>query len=54
MRDVYMQYAQRWHRLYSQASEQSSDTDVINQQVIIDFTSNVTVLSGKQPNDVLV
>ena len=54
MCDVHMQYAQRWRRLYSQASEQSSNTDAINRQIIIDFTSNVTVLSGKQPNDVLV
>ena len=38
-----MQYVLRWHHLYSQASEQSSGTDVINRQVIVDSTSNATV-----------
>ena len=52
---VHMQYMQRWYRLYSQASEQSSDTSVINWQLIItDSTSNVTVLSGKQSDNVLI
>ena len=42
-----MQYAQRWCCLYSQASGQSSDTDAINWQVIVDSTSYVTVIVGK-------
>ena len=54
MRNVNTQYAERWHHLYSQTSEQRSDTDVINWQVIVDSTSNVTVLSGKQSDDVLM
>ena len=45
---------QRWHCFYSGASEQSSDTDIINQQVIVDSTSNITVLSVKQSDDVLM
>ena len=49
-----MQCMQRWRHPYSQASEQSSDTDIINRQVIIDSTSNFTILSGKQPDDVLM
>ena len=54
MCNVNTQDTQRWHHLYSQASEQSSNTEVINQQVIVDSKSNVTVLSGKQSNDVLM
>ena len=38
---------QRWHRLYSQDSAQSSDSNVINQQVIIDSSSNITVFQEK-------
>ena len=49
-----MQYMQRWHHLYSQASEQSSNTSVINRQVMFNSTSNVTILSAKQPDDVLM
>ena len=49
-----MQYSQRWRRFYSQASEQSSNTNVTNQHVTFDSTSNLTVLSGKQPDDVLM
>ena len=52
---VHMQYVLRWHHLYSQASKQSSNTDVINQQVIVDSTSNATVyFSGKQSYNVLM
>ena len=40
------QYAQRWHSLHSQVSEQNSDVNIISLQLIIDSTSNVTVLSG--------
>ena len=54
MHNVNTHYAQRWHHLCSQASEQRSNTNIINQQVIIDSTSNVIVLSGKQANDVLM
>ena len=54
MRKVHTHYSQRWHCLYSQASEQSSDTSIINQQVIVDSTSNVTGLTGKQPDYVLM
>ena len=46
--------AQRWHRLCGQASKQNSDTDVIIWQVIVDSTSNVTILSGKKSDDVLM
>ena len=38
----------------SQASEQSSHTIAINQHVIVDSTSNVTVLSGKQSDGALM
>ena len=47
MHNLHTQYVQRWRRLYSQTSEQRSDTSAINRQVIVDSTSNVTVLSGK-------
>ena len=40
---------QNWYCLSTQASEQSSDAIIINQQVIIDSTSDITVLSGKKP-----
>ena len=53
MRKVHVQYMQRWHYLYSQASEQSCNTNVINGQVMFASISNVTILSGKQPDDVL-
>ena len=49
-----MQYASRWCRLYTQASEQSRNTDVINRQLIVDHTSIVTVLWGKQSDNVLM
>ena len=39
---IHTQYAQRWCCVYSQASEQSSHTNIINQQVTINSTSNVT------------
>ena len=45
MRNVHAQYMQRWCHLYSQASEQSSDTNAIKWQVIVDSTCNVTILS---------
>ena len=54
MRNVHTQYTQRWHHLCSQAGEQSSNTNIINQQEIIDSTSNVTILSRKQLDDVLM
>ena len=54
MCNVYTQYAQRWCHLYSQASEQSSDTNVINQRVIVESASDVTVLLGKQSDGVLM
>ena len=38
---------QSWYCLSTQASEQSSDANVINQQVIIDSTSDITILSEK-------
>ena len=44
-----MQYVLRWHHLYSQASEQSSDTDVINQQVIVESTSNAGFFQENNP-----
>ena len=47
MCNLHTQYVQRWHHLYSQTSEQRSDTSAINRQVIVDSTSNVTVFSGK-------
>ena len=54
MRKVHKQYVQRWHHLYSQAREQSSDTNIVNRQVIVDSTSNVTILSEKQHYNVLL
>ena len=36
-------HAQRWCHCCSQASEQSSDTNVINRQIITDSTSNATI-----------
>ena len=54
MHKVHTQYTQRWHHLYSQASEQSSNTDVINRQLIVSSDFNVTIISRKQPDDVLM
>ena len=47
MHKVHTQYMQRWRHLYSQASEQSSDTNIVNQQVTINF-----MLLFFQKNDV--
>ena len=54
MHIVHMQYAQRLCHLYCQASKQSSNTNEINQKLTIDPTSNVSVLSGKQSDDMLM
>ena len=48
MCNVNMYYAQRWHRLYSQASEQSSNTNIINQLLIVYSTCNVNYHSFRK------
>ena len=51
---ILMQYVQRRCNLYCQASEQSSNINIINQKLTVDSTSNVTILSGKQSDDMLM